>query len=128
MNSSAFSFLCHFCVHKFEAMDSYFFNVIAIIVVIAVITGFLWWKFQKEIQFTYKKQKAEGIIVNWMGATQEGKRVFYPMIEFEVPGRGSITFRAEEMCTGEPLYERGTRVEVFYLPSDPEIRKVIYPS
>jgi hypothetical protein len=109
-------------------MDNTYSNVIVAGAVGLIIAAVLWWKFRKEIQFMFRKTRVEGTITNWLGAIQDGKRVYYPMIEFESAEKGKITFRAEEMCEGAPLYDPGTKVTVVYLPGDVEMRKVIYPS
>ncbi len=96
--------------------------------ILIFILAVLYWKFRKELKFLMKKSEAEGTIINWMAAVQAGKKVYYPMIEFDAPDKGRIAFRAEEMCEGEPMYPRGTKVKIIYLPEDPEVRKVIYPT
>ncbi len=83
--------------------------------------------YRKEIIFVFRKKEVSGVIVNWMSASEKGKKYFYPMIEFETPEHGKITFRADERCEGAPMYERGTQVVIKYLPTDAEFRKVIYP-
>lgn len=109
-------------------MDNTYSNILVASAVVLIAVAVLWWKFRKEIRFMFNKTRVEGTITNWLGAIQDGKRVYYPLIEFESPEKGKVTFRAEEMCEGEPLYERGTKVTVVYLPGDVEMRKVIYPS
>jgi hypothetical protein len=101
---------------------------IIVTLIIAFILVVIWWKFKNEIQFLYNKTEAEGTIINWMAAQQQGKRVYFPMIEFETTSHGKITFRAEEMCEGEPMYPQGTKVKILYLAKNPEIKKVVYPS
>lgn len=109
-------------------MEITLLNVIVAIICVLIVVAFFWWKFRKEIQFLFKQTKVDGTITNWLATMQDGKRVYYPMIEFESVEKGKVTFRAEEMCEGEPLYDRGTKVTVVYLPGDVEMRKVIYPS
>jgi hypothetical protein len=84
--------------------------------------------YRKDILYTFKKKKTEGVIVNWMAASEKGIRYYYPMIEFSPDGITQQTFRAEERCEGQPMFPPGTRVTVFYLPADTEYRKVVYPS
>ncbi len=96
------------------------------IIVAVIATGFF--MYCKEILFLFRKKETQGIIVNWMSATEKGKRYFYPMIEFETAEFGKITFRADERCENNPLYAQGTVVKIFYLPTDSEMRKVVYPS
>jgi hypothetical protein len=84
--------------------------------------------YRKDVAYLFRKQETEGVIVNWMAATEKGVKYFYPMIEFSPDGLTQKTFRAEERCEGQPLYPPGTKVKIFYLPTDPEHRKVIYPS
>jgi hypothetical protein len=79
------------------------------------------------LYFSFER-RGNGKIVNWMSAVVGGKRYFYPMIEFTPEGYERQLFRAEDRCEGEPMYQPGTEVIVKYLPTDPEYRKVIYPS
>lgn len=95
------------------------------IIVAVIVVGLL--MYQKEILFLFRKKETKGVIVNWMSSVEKGKKFYYPMIEFEIPERGKITFRADDRCENKPLYERGTAVIIRYLPSDIEFRKVIYP-
>ena len=83
--------------------------------------------YRREIIFVFRKKETKGTIVNWMSASEKGVKYFYPMIEFETPEKGKITFRADERCENSPMYERGTTVIIKYLPNDVEFRKVIYP-
>jgi hypothetical protein len=109
-------------------MEITLINILVAAACVLVILIAVWLKFRKEIQFMFRRTKVEGTIVNWMAAVQDNKRVYYPMIAFESIEKGKITFRAEEMSEGEPLYALGTKVTVVYLPGDVEMRKVIYPS
>ncbi|HEY8403475.1 MAG TPA: DUF3592 domain-containing protein [Flavobacteriales bacterium] len=87
-----------------------------------------YFQFKNEIAFMFSKKETEGTITNWMSATQEGKRYYYPMISYTPEGHETITFRAEERSEGSPMYEPGTKVIVQYLEKKPTIRKVIYPA
>ncbi len=98
---------------------------IAIIIFILVV---IWWKFKNELQFLVNKTETNGIITNWMAATHNCKHVYFPMIEFETQDQARITFRAEEMCEGQPMYPPGTVVKIFYSAKNPEIRNVVYPT
>lgn len=93
---------------------------------VVLITGYF--KFRYEIMFLFSKQETEGTITNWMSSTEDGKRYFYPMIEYYTLEHAKITFRAEERSEGSPMYEPGTKVIVKYLPKKPDVRKVVYPS
>jgi hypothetical protein len=93
------------------------------ILLIAVV----WWKFAQDLRFRFRGVITEGRIVNWMSATEKGRRYFYPLIEFTTESGKQITYRAEERCENEPLYEPGTPVKVRYLPADPRRVKTIYP-
>lgn len=95
--------------------------------IVALVIGIYYW-YRKDIAFIFSKKETEGIIVNWMTATEKGQRYFYPVIEFVPEGKNKISFRADERCEGQPLYDPGTMVRVLYLPNDPEFRKVVYPS
>jgi hypothetical protein len=95
----------------------------AVVVVIAAI----WWKFGKDIRLAIKPTLAEGTIINWTSTITEGKRFFYPLIEFYDSKGVRHAFRAEERCEGQPMYEQGTKVTIKYLESDPEVRKTEYP-
>ncbi len=98
-----------------------------VILTIVVVLGAVWWKFRGDIKFLYTKAEATGRIVNWMSATEEGKNVFYPLIEFETATGKKVVFKADEKCENNPMYPVGAEVKIKYLPSDPEIRKVVYP-
>ncbi len=95
--------------------------------IVALLIGIYYW-YRKNIMFAIQKKEATGVIVNWMSTTEGGKRYYYPLIEFIPEGGNKISFRADERCEGQPLYEPGTNVTIIYLPSDPEYRKVKYPS
>ncbi len=92
---------------------------------VVLIVGYI--KFRYEILFMFRKQETEGVITNWMATSQEGKRYFYPMIDFQLEDGQRITFRAEERSEGKPMYAPGTKVKIQYLAQKPTIRKVIYP-
>jgi len=95
-------------------------------VLVVLIVGYA--KFRYEIMFLFSKRETEGTITNWMSAMEDGKRYFYPMIEYYTLEQNKITFRAEERSEGSPMYEPGTKVIVKYLPKKPDVRKVVYPS
>lgn len=96
------------------------------IVILVILTGLF--MYRNEILFALRKKETSGRIVNWMSATEKGKKFFYPMIEFETPEFGKVTFRAEERCENNPMFTPGTEVKIFYLTTDKEQRKVVYPS
>lgn len=95
-------------------------------VLMVLITGYF--KFRNELALRFSKKETEGTITNWMSATQDGKRYFYPMISYTPEGGEPISFRAEERSEGSPMYEPGTKVIVQYLEKKPTIRKVVYPA
>ena len=97
---------------------------IGIVVVVLIVGLFL---YRKEIRFLFKRKEAKGMIINWMATNEKGVKYFYPMIKFETPNYGEITFRADDRCVGKPLFDPGTVVVVRYLDTDIEYRKVIYP-
>lgn len=100
---------------------------LAVALVVVVLAAAIWWKFRHDLLFPVSKKMAEGTIVNWMSARVKGQEFFYPMIEFTTVSGERKVFRAEERSEGRPLFPAGTRVEVWYLPSNPEIRKIKYP-
>lgn len=95
-------------------------------VLVVLVVGYA--KFRYDIMFLFSKKETEGTITNWMSAMDDGKRYFYPMIEFYTAENNKITFRAEERSEGTPMYEPGTKVIIKYLPQKPDVRKVVYPS
>jgi hypothetical protein len=95
--------------------------------VILFVAGIGLYMYRKEIRFMFRSKTVNGKIVNWMSAVQKGKKVFYPLIEFTPEGGVPIRFRAEEHSEGEPMYAQGTEVQIRYLDTDVEHRKVIYP-
>jgi hypothetical protein len=106
--------------------QSLFETLLYSFIILAVsVTGMI--LYRKEIMFLFRGKKCQGRIVNWMSAVVGGKRYYYPMIEFTPEGFERQLFRAEDRCEGEPMYQPGTVVQVKYLPSDLEYRKVIYP-
>jgi hypothetical protein len=100
---------------------------VPLLVILVLIAIIIWWKFLEDIRFLMKGEYAEGTIVNWMSATEKGTKFFYPIIEFSTPGGTTISYRAEERSEGGPMFERGTKVRVKYLPSNPKRVKTIYP-
>lgn len=95
-------------------------------ILVVLVIGYF--RFRNEIMFLFSKEETEGVITNWMSATQEGKRYFYPVIEFRTAAGEKITFRADERSENSPMFQPGTKVVIRYLPKKPDIRKVIYPS
>jgi|JI7StandDraft_1071085.scaffolds.fasta_scaffold139774_2 hypothetical protein len=96
------------------------------IVILVIATGLF--MYRKEILFSLRKKETTGKIVNWMSASEKGKKFFYPMVEFETSEFGKVTFRAEERCENNPMFPPGTDVKIYYLSTDKEQRKVEYPS
>jgi hypothetical protein len=93
----------------------------------ALLIGVIWWKFSSDIRFAMKGRWTEGRIMNWMSATEAGKKYYYPLIEFCTEGGVSVTYRAEERSEGKPMYEPGTTVKVKYDPENPKRVKTVYP-
>jgi hypothetical protein len=87
----------------------------------------LFYKFRQEILLKWKGATVEGSIVNWMASNEAGKRYYYPLIYFRTETGKEYKFRAEERCEGAPMYEVGTKVQVKYLPKNPDVREVVYP-
>lgn len=112
----------YICMEELTTQELFIYFGIIIAVIAA---GFF--MYRKEIFFLFKKKEARGIITNWMSTTEKGKKFFYPMIEFETPEFGKITFRADDRCENNPLYPQGTQVRILYYPEDAEMRKIIYP-
>ena len=96
--------------------------VIAVLVVLII-----WWKFLDDLLFAFKGIYTDGVIINWMGASEKGKKYFYPLIEFHSADGTRHTYRAEERSEDAPMYSQGTVVRVKYLPSNPKMVKTIYP-
>ncbi|MFM7730899.1 MAG: hypothetical protein ACKO6L_07660 [Flavobacteriales bacterium] len=95
--------------------------------VICFVAGLGIFLYRKEIRFQFRSKIVSGRIVNWMSAVQKGKKLFYPLIEFTPEGGVPIRFRADEHSEGEPMFPQGTEVQVRYLDTDVEFRKIIYP-
>ena len=112
----------HLCIMEQSLFETLLYSFIILAV---SVTGMI--LYRKEIMFLLRGKKCQGRIVNWMSAVVGGKRYYYPMIEFTPEGFERQLFRAEDRCEGEPMYQPGTEVQVKYLPSDLEYRKVIYP-
>ena len=108
---------------KFTTQEILILVGVGVVVVVAI-----WWKFGKDIRLALKPTIAEGTIINWTATQVEGKRYFYPLIEFYDVNGVRHAFRAEERCEGEPMYEQGTTVTIKYLASDPGVRRTVYPT
>lgn len=118
-------FFFHLCIMDFitEHQEVLLYIAAAIIVLVLGLV-----RFRYDIMFLFSKKETQGTITNWMAATQEGKRYFYPMIEFYTEDNSKISFRAEERSEGKPMYQPGTKVTIQYLSKKTDFRKVIYPS
>ena len=84
--------------------------------------------FKDTVRFAFKSEMTAGRIVNWMSATEKGKKYFYPVIEFQPEGGTKQRFRVDDRCEGAPLYEQGTEVQVKYDPQNFTKIKVQYPA
>ena len=71
-------------------MEITLLNVMVALICVLIVVAFFWWKFRKEIQFLFKQTKVDGTITNWLATMQDGKRVYYPMID-EVKSVISLT-------------------------------------
>lgn len=83
--------------------------------------------FKDTVRFALKSQKTSGRIVNWMSATEQGKKYFYPVIEYTPQGSETIRVRTEDRCEKEPVYAVGSAVTVKYDPSNFKTIRVEYP-
>ena len=83
--------------------------------------------FKDTVRFALKSQKTPGRIVNWMSSTEQGKKYFYPVIEYTPVGGETIRVRTTDRCEKEPLYSVGSGVTVKYDPSNFKTIRVEYP-
>ncbi len=83
--------------------------------------------FKDTVRFALKSQKTNGRIVNWMSASEKGKKYFYPVIEYTPTGGETIRTRTEDRCENEPMYSVGSAVTVKYDPSNFKTIRVEYP-
>ena len=74
--------------------------------------------FKDTVRFVFKSQMTTGRIVNWMSATEQGKKYFYPVIEYTPDGSEAIRVRTEDRCEKEPIYAVGSTVTVKYDPAN----------
>lgn len=96
-------------------------------ILIVALTAIGLWMYKDELRFYFQAKKTQGTIVNWMSASQQGKKYFYPVIEYQPENSSKLRLRAEDRCEGGPLYEQGTAVTVKYHPKNPSKIAVIYP-
>ncbi|MFY7708288.1 MAG: DUF3592 domain-containing protein [Flavobacteriales bacterium] len=97
-------------------------------IAITVVILFVWWKFKNQLLFPIQSIETSGVITNWMGMNEGGKKYFYPLIEFTTQSGELVKFRAEERSEGAPLYEPGTKVSIRYHRKDVKFVKVKYPA
>jgi hypothetical protein len=83
--------------------------------------------FKDSVRFAFKNEKIVGRIVNWMSATEKGKKYFYPVIEYTPKGGETLRVRTEDRCENEPLYAVGTEVTVKYDTANFKTIRVEYP-
>jgi len=83
--------------------------------------------FKDTVRFALKSQKTSGRIVNWMSASEKGKKYFYPVIEFTPNGGETLRVRTEDRCESEPMFAVGTAVTVKYDTSNFKTIRVEYP-
>jgi hypothetical protein len=91
-----------------------------------IIGSYIIYRFKDEIYMRFSFVERDGIIENWAQASVKGERHFHPLISYEDMD-GRIKFRAEEYCTGEPMYPIGTKVKVRMHPKKKAMRKIVYP-
>ena len=89
--------------------------------------GIGFYLFKDTIRFALKSLKTNGRIVNWMSASEKGKKYFYPVIEYTPEGGETIRVRTEDRCEKEPLYPVGSSVTVKYDPLNFKTIRVEYP-
>ncbi len=89
--------------------------------------GIGFYLFKDTVRFALKSQRTPGRIVNWMSATEKGKKYFYPVIEYTPLGGETMRIRTEDRCEKEPLYTVGSGVTVKYDPSNFKTIRVEYP-
>ena len=83
--------------------------------------------FKDTVRFGFKAKQTNGRIVNWMSATEKGKKYFYPVIEFQPEGAETQRVRLEDRCEGEPMYSVGTILSVKYDSNNFKNIRVTYP-
>jgi hypothetical protein len=83
--------------------------------------------FKDTVRFAFKSEKITGRIVNWMSASEKGKKYFYPVIEYTPKGGETLRVRTEDRCENEPLYAVGTEVTVKYDTANFKTIRVEYP-
>lgn len=91
-----------------------------------VVGAYVIFRFKDEIYMRFSYVEREGKIDNWAQASVKGERQFHPMISYE-DLQGIVRFKAEEYCTGEPMFPVGTPVKVRMHPRKTAMRKVVYP-
>ena len=83
--------------------------------------------FKDTVRFAFKSVKTPGRIVNWMSASEKGKRYYYPVIEYTPTDGETLRVRTEDRCENEPLYTVGTEVTVKYDSANFKTIRVEYP-
>jgi hypothetical protein len=83
--------------------------------------------FKDTVRFAFKSVKTPGRIVNWMSASEKGKRYYYPVIEYTPTDGETLRVRTEDRCENEPLYTVGTKVTVKYDSANFKTIRVEYP-
>ena len=83
--------------------------------------------FKDTVRFAFKSVKTPGRIVNWMSASEKGKRYYYPVIEYTPTDGETLRVRTEDRCEIEPLYTVGTEVTVKYDSANFKTIRVEYP-
>ena len=89
--------------------------------------GIGFYLFKDTVRFLLKSQKTHGIIVNWMSASEKGKKYFYPVIEYTPKDAETLRVRTEDCCESEPLFAVGTAVVVKYDSNNFKTIRVEYP-
>ena len=111
----------YFCL-KLSQMDNY----LPVIILLVALSIFLLYRFKDELIMMFQYEDFDGTIDNWAVAMVKGEKQFHPMISYQTD-QGSVRFRAEEFCIGEPMYPVGTSVVIRTHPRKKALRKVIYP-
>jgi hypothetical protein len=111
----------YFCL-KLSQMDNY----LPVIILVIAIAIFLLYRFKDEITMKFQYEDFDGTIDNWAVAIVKGEKQFHPMISYATDD-GTVRFRADEFCIGEPMYPLGTAVIIRTHLRKKALRRVIYP-
>lgn len=101
-------------------------NYLPAIILVSIIAIYLVYRFKDELTMLFQYEDFDGVIDNWAVALVQGEKQFHPMISYQTDS-GTVRFRADEFCVGEPMFPVGTEVVVRTHPKKKAMRKVIYP-